>query len=228
MNNAEWSKIILEKTDPTFKHRWVVFDELLLRSITKDKVWVDCGAGKNVTVSRFAEYAEIAVGVDLVNPEFQGNYIKANIKRLPFDDLSVDLITLRFVVEHFDENTDYFNELSRILKPGGKIIVLTTNLLSPFIFLPKIILPPYVKSRLLMKVFKVNDEDVFPTFHLYNTIKSYRNLKNKLNLISYQYISDINYTRKWMFLILLGWHILTKPKFLNKFRTNFLLILKKI
>ncbi len=81
------------------------------------------------------------------------NFIKADIGNLPFDSEYADLITLRFVVEHFQDQNKYLSELTRVLKKGGKIIILTTNLLSPLIFIPKFLLPYSIKSRILTKTF---------------------------------------------------------------------------
>ena len=119
------------------------------------------------------------------------------------------------------------SELNRILKTKGKIIILTTNLLSPFIFLPRLILPHSVKSKILTKIFKVNDNDVFPTYHKLNTPKFYARNPFGLRIKEIMFISDLNYTRKLVFLLLLIWHKITDNRLLKKFRTNILVILEK-
>jgi SAM-dependent methyltransferase len=228
MDNQEWSEKILKRIDPQFEHRWILFDELLSNSLNKDVVWLDCGAGNNGIVSKFGHLSKMASGLDLVKPTYCNNSVKGDIKDLPFKSQYVDLITLRFVVEHFNNSDQYLLELNRILKHDGKIIILTTNILSPFIFLPKVFLTQRIKSRLLTKIFLVQDNDVFPTHHKLNSLAALKKINPKFKIEKIQYISDLNYTRKWMFLILLFWHIVTMPKFFNKFRTNFLVTLKKV
>lgn len=227
MDNREWSEKVLLKFDGNFRHRWVLFDELVTNSLNKEIVWFDCGAGNNESVYRFNHLSKFAIGLDILKPLYCNNFIISRIEHLPFKLNSTDLITLRFVVEHFVDPYAHLSELGRVLRPGGKIIILTTNILSPFIFLPKLFLPQSLKAKLLTKIFKVNDEDVFPTFHKLNSLCAIKKHSKKFIVERIQFISDLNYKRKWMFIILLGWHLVTRPKILNKFRTNLLVVLNK-
>ena len=118
------------------------------------------------------------------------------------------------------------NEVKRILAPGGKVLILTTNLLSPFIFIPKVILPNKIKMKILSSVFKVKDNDIFPAYHKLNTPGKFYKLKN-FKVKEFIFISDLNYTRKSVFLILLLWHLITKVSWLQKLRTNILIVLEK-
>ena len=137
------------------------------------------------------------------------------------------MVTLRFVVEHFKNSDEYIDELFRVCKKGSRIIVLTTNIMSPLIFLPRLLLPYCLKNKILTKLFKVNDTDVFPTYHKLNSIIKFKQLNKMFTLKEMIFISDLNYTRKWIFIFLLFWHMITKPKTLNRFRTNLLVILQK-
>ena len=117
--------------------------------------------------------------------------------------------------------------ISRVVKKGCKVIILTTNLLSPLIFLPKLFLPYPLKSKILTKLFKVKDDDVFPTYHKLNTPNKFLKLRDKFEIKEMLYISDMNYTRRWIFFILFIVHLLIKSKFLNKYRTNIIVVLQK-
>ncbi len=227
MNNKEWSKKILQKYDPSFKHRWELYEEVIKGSLNTQTIWIDCGCGNNGMIKTYSEFVKKAIGVDIIDPAYKKNYIKADIRHLPFPSDYADLITLRFVVEHFENDTEYTNELTRVIKKGGKIIILTTNLLSPLIFLPRLFLPYSLKNKLLTKLFKVKDDDVFPTYHKMNTPNKFKNLNKDFKLNKMMFISDLNFTRKWVFILLLIWHKLTGMKVLNKFRTNILVILEK-
>jgi len=227
MDNKEWSENILRKFDPSFRHRWEVFNTVVKNSLNPQTVWIDCGCGNNETISSLGQFAKTAIGIDVIEGESKNNFIKAEIRNMPLPSDYADLITLRFVVEHFKNIDENLSELNRILKTNGKIIILTTNLLSPFIFLPRLILPHSLKSKILTKTFKVNDNDVFPTYHKMNTFKFYTQNPSGLRLKEIMFISDLNYTRKFVFLILLLWHKITDNRLLRKFRTNILVILEK-
>jgi SAM-dependent methyltransferase len=51
-------------------------------------------------------------------------------KKLPFDDASLDYIVLAEVIEHLRNPYQVMQELSRILRPGGKIVLSTPNILN--------------------------------------------------------------------------------------------------
>lgn len=227
MNNKEWSERILQQFDPSFKHRWIIYDEIVKSSLNSQTVWIDCGCGNNGTVKAYGHLTKTAIGVDVIENEENDNFIKADIRSLPFTSDYADLITLRFVVEHFQSVNDYMSEINRVAKKGGRIIILTTNFLSPLIFLPRLFLPHSLKNKILTKLFKVKDDDVFPAYHKLNSPNKFNLLKKYFRIDIIKFISDLNYTRKWVFIILLTWHKFTALKILNKFRTNILIVLEK-
>jgi len=51
-------------------------------------------------------------------------------KQLPFDNASFDYVVLAEVIEHLRNPYQVMQELSRILRPGGKIILSTPNILN--------------------------------------------------------------------------------------------------
>ena len=114
-----------------------------------------------------------------------------------------------------------------MLNKKGKILIITTNLSSPFILLPKYLLTNRFKNLLITKLFKVRSDDVFVTYHMVNNFNAINSIKN-FKIIKLNYLSDLNTARKWIFLILLFWHFLTKPKLFNKFRTNIITVLERV
>ena len=224
--NSKWSQKILNKIDPNFRHRWELYDNAVKNYLDDHTLWIDCGCGNNEMVKEFSKLSGYAVGVDTeISNEYKERFIKANIKKLPFHKESIDVITLRFVVEHFEEAENYLSELQGILKNNGKIIFITTNILCPLIFIPKYI-PFFIKALLLNKIFKVRHDDIYPTSHRFNSVDKIKG-NRYFELVKVEFISDLNYTRKSIFLIFLVWHILTMPVFMQKYRTNILAILKK-
>jgi ubiquinone/menaquinone biosynthesis C-methylase UbiE len=228
MTNKEWSEKILKKYDPSFKHRWEIYNDKINNLLDREKVWIDCGCGSNETITLYKHLAKTAIGIDITDPEDKNNFIKADLKNLPIWSDFADLITLRFVIEHFEYPERYISEFKRVLKDRGKIVILTTNLLSPLIYLPRLFLPTSIKGKILTSLFKVKDNDVFKTYHKLNTLGKFRELSKNFEIKEVIYISDLNYTRKWLFLFLLIYHKITSLKILNKFRSNFLIVLIKI
>lgn len=54
-------------------------------------------------------------------------YIAGDISQLPFADRSFDCITCGWVIEHLPDPRPGLRELSRVLKPGGRILLLATE-----------------------------------------------------------------------------------------------------
>jgi SAM-dependent methyltransferase len=56
-----------------------------------------------------------------------------DLRRLPFQDGSMDLIYSMGTIEHFPEYREALKELYRILKPGGRALIGVPNKLDPFL-----------------------------------------------------------------------------------------------
>ncbi len=226
------NKLFAEKCvrffDPTFRHRWEVYNDTLSGYLSNDKLWIDIGCGKAETLQELGTKAKYAVGIDVL-PPVQGIFrdlIQADIRAVPIRSESVDVVTLRFVAEHLEYIPDDLLEIARVLKPGGVLILLTTNVVSPFIALPRLF-PYRLKEYLIRTIYRVKSQDVFPTFHRFNSGLRIKRGTKDLHLIECQYLQDANFVRKWVFVIFFGWHLLTKVARLEWTRTNIIAVLEK-
>ncbi|MBK8911373.1 MAG: class I SAM-dependent methyltransferase [Chlorobi bacterium] len=222
-SNRQWSDRIIRRTDPTFRHRWEVWVNKLSAMLNKQTVWIDVGCGSNAMVEEYGHRAASAIGTDVVPPERPSSapFLLMRPDTLPFPDASADLITLRFVAEHLPDVPRTFSEIARVLRPGGRVMVLTTNTHSPFIILPRL-LPFRLKNAILSRLFRVRDVDVMPTFHRLNTPHAMRTVHPDLELLELEFLQDANYTRRWIFLLFYAWHLATRPRPFRRFRTNLL------
>lgn len=55
------------------------------------------------------------------------SYVVGDISQLPFADRSFDCITCGWVIEHLPDPRPGLRELSRVLRPGGRILLLATE-----------------------------------------------------------------------------------------------------
>ena len=106
--------------------------------------WVDVCTGTGETaayLSRFAPEGTNVSAVDL-SPEMMAearkkpeakniNFVIADVKELPFEDESIDLITISFATRNINLNKEAliksFSEFHRVLKPGGRFVNLETS-----------------------------------------------------------------------------------------------------
>jgi len=228
MDRGEGMFRFLKMTDPFFCHPWLTYDRRIRSLLTPQAVWVDAGCGENGLVRAHGHFAKKAVGVDRKpSPGSPGNFVKADLEDLPFRSACADLVTLGFVAEHLSDMRQALGEISRVLKDGGRALILTTNSRSPLVFLPRTLLPFRLKRRILAKYWQTSPESVFPTPLRVMGPRTFLAGGKDLRLERLGYFSDINRRQTWIFAGQLLWHLLTQPKPLQQFRTTMLITLVK-
>ena len=228
-NREDWANKIISRWDKSYKHRWTIFNETLSELQDSSHACLDIGCGEMSELSESLDFKTKLV-TDVSFPKntksFDFPFLQSDIYFLPFKNQSIDIILLRFVVEHIEKSDDAFNEINRVLKPDGKILILTTNIKSPIIFLPKII-PYKFRKKILLKIFGVGDDDIFPTHHRINSFKSIQKLDQLFTIQKWSFVQDINWSRKSVFYFFLIWHLFTKWTNLKFLRSNFIVLLQK-
>jgi 2-polyprenyl-3-methyl-5-hydroxy-6-metoxy-1,4-benzoquinol methylase len=119
-----------ESDDPIYA---AAADLLRRRDARGTVVDVGCGIGRfrEACRDRCTEY----IGVDVVrHPALPADvrFLPANLDRdpIPLDSASADVVAAIETIEHLENPRAFYRELSRILKPGGWLVVTTPNQLS--------------------------------------------------------------------------------------------------
>ncbi len=94
---------------------------------------LDIGCGTGAMLDELQNFGEVT-GADF-SPEAlsfcgkrgkRGNakyrLVRADIRSLPFEDASFDIVTAMDIVEHIDRDKDAMSEIYRVLKPGGRLL----------------------------------------------------------------------------------------------------------
>ena len=108
-----------------------------LGNVTNKKI-LDAGCGKGRLTCELAKRGAEIVGVDiayeLISSAKQQNknlpFLTASVSQLPFVDGCFDGVLCVEVIEHVPDTEMAIYELARVLKPGGKLIVIDKNILS--------------------------------------------------------------------------------------------------
>lgn len=139
-----------------------------------------CGNG-NYVIDENRNLIDYAVGVDLV-PEFTSKNIcldkidYANLTALPYSDESFDVVISLWVLEHLENPAKVFDEVSRVLKKGGRFLFVTPNIA----FFPLYIVHFFKSMKLNHFVNKVffgrESKDVFKSYYRANTVRDLRRL----------------------------------------------------
>ena len=86
---------------------------------------------------------------------------------IPFDDESFDIVVSSSVLEHVERVGPYFQEIHRVLRPGGRFLLKTPNMWHYVAMISA--LTPEAFHRWVNRMRGRPDVDTFPTFYRCNT-----------------------------------------------------------
>ena len=94
-----------------------------------------CGIG-NITGKYCNKYNitgidEQTSALSYATQNYKGKYVHGSLYKLPFEDNSFDLILFLDAIEHFSDPVKALQELSRVLRPEGRILICTINYANP-------------------------------------------------------------------------------------------------
>ena len=86
---------------------------------------LDVGAGQAPYKPFFKPYINEYITLDFFkSPEYKPNYV-SSVYKLPFNTNTFDIVLSTQVLEHLEHPQQAIDEMYRVLKPGGKIILST-------------------------------------------------------------------------------------------------------
>jgi len=91
---------------------------------------LDIGCGTGIYLNFLKEMGFVAYGIDFSIPALKiSKQIQASATKIPFKNDTFDFILSAHLIEHLESNKmqEMLNESQRVLKPGGKIFLLTPN-----------------------------------------------------------------------------------------------------
>lgn len=104
----------------------------------KDDRILDLGTGTGYVAFALAEkyHSSKVIGIDIVTDTLAGNTQTVHERKMlnlefipydgvtfPFADSSFDCIVTRYALHHFPDMKGSFDEMHRVLKPGGKLVI---------------------------------------------------------------------------------------------------------
>ncbi|MFO0729278.1 MAG: class I SAM-dependent methyltransferase [Myxococcota bacterium] len=153
------------------------YEAIVDKLVTPSTRWIDVGSGRDLFPSnrRLAEElskrAQRLVGVD-PSPNIHDNpFVHARHQALLEEvvtDETFDLATLRMVAEHVTDPAGLVSTLSRLLAPGGRVVVYTINVASPA-SLVSYATPMWVHHAAKRVLWRTEERDTFPVAYKMNT-----------------------------------------------------------
>jgi SAM-dependent methyltransferase len=213
-----------------------LYRDVIRRYLQPGSRLLDAGCGRHLTFSR--ELASVAhvVGVDLEHAFETDNRrspfaIRGDIGALPFSSGYFDMVISRSVVEHLEDPSRVFREFFRVLRPGGRVVIITPNKYD-YVSLIAAVTPYWLHRSLVSRICDVPEDDVFPTLYRANTMSALRQAMTAAGLVEREMDTINHYPAYLMFspvLFRLGvlYERLTSLKALRSLRGSILCVFEK-
>ena len=178
------------------------YEALVQKLVVPDMDWIDIGCGRSLFPSNDALALTLSrrvrrlVGVDPsgnidVNP-YVHEGVKCALEQYSPDKM-FDLATLRMVVEHVTNPGRLLDVLRQVVKPGGRVVVLTPSSWSPSSVMASL-LPFKMHDPIARWLWGSESDDVFPTVYKMNTRKQLAEQFNAAGFeeIYFSYLDDLS------------------------------------
>lgn len=135
---------------------------------------LDAGCGRTTRLAARRDRISRLVGIDVdaqalgENAALDDRVAGDLCTQLPFDDAEFDGVYANFVVEHLEDPTAAFREWRRVVRPGGFLILLTTNVANPLVAASARV-PRGMRVGLKRAGAGVAEDDVIPVRYRANT-----------------------------------------------------------
>lgn len=192
-NASIWQKKIASFAIPGYCDPGLVYDKILQENYCRSQVWIDSGCGHNYDILMANDFENFSIGFDLRDQSIP-RYMRADIYRQPFKNSSIDFISCRWVFEHLQNPEAVMIEFLRILKPGGHLLIRTTNR-KHYISILSRLLPMSIKRKIVKS-------EIFPTYFLFNdnlVIERFFNNHPEWGICRIEYIENLHYMNPLVF-----------------------------
>jgi 2-polyprenyl-3-methyl-5-hydroxy-6-metoxy-1,4-benzoquinol methylase len=184
-----------------------IYETIVAKLVERETTWLDVGCGSDIfpsnrTVAQLlSERCELLVGVDPSENVEANPFVHQRFKGMLEDymtDIRFDLVTLRMVAEHVTNPQGALEALSRLVKPGGKVVIYTVNKWAPVTIVSALV-PFSLHHRIKRFFWDTDEKDTFPTAYLMNTRQQLQRQFSAAGFLEvhFEYLDDCRTLGKW-------------------------------
>lgn len=186
---------VVRRLAPSAEFHQDRYARLLDEIVSVGETWLEIGAGTRIHNSSYPPApAELGSRSSrLVGIDFEIEHLRLNPvltdrlggsgNALPFRDETFSLISANMVLEHLERPEEFFREVGRVLRPGGRFVFVTPNHDHPVIRAYSTILRPRLQRHLAHRLDGRALEHIFPTYYRANTPRNLRHLARAAGLV---------------------------------------------
>ena len=137
--SSEIYKGLLDAHDEAYLRSYIA----LVSNYAKPNSFVlELGCGNGLSARMLKDRRHRVIGTDLSSAFLKETaqwederlrYLACDVLNLPFDEDAFDLVCSNEMIEHVTDAKKSLNEMIRVVKPGGRIIIAAPNLCSPLV-----------------------------------------------------------------------------------------------
>lgn len=129
--STEYRAMLVKEDIP---EKFLPYFSMISCGVNKGAFGLDFGCGTGTSSVMLAQAGYRVIGMDFSSAfrrDMKQSFVQGNGFYLPFKDSSFDFVGMNAVIEHIPDVERFMNEVIRVLKQNGCLIIWSTNLLSP-------------------------------------------------------------------------------------------------
>nr|MBN1228770.1 methyltransferase domain-containing protein [Anaerolineae bacterium] len=173
LDDQNYYREIYTRMRPGWIPATACYETLIRSQLAPGMVVLDVGGGRGGVLEQIGDMVSTPLCVD---PDFVSLHehrmpglprAASDASRLPFRTGVFDLVLSSWVLEHLDNPAGCFSEAARVLKPGGRFILMTPGAFSPAALLNRLLKP--LQRWLVPLLYGRAAEDAFPVAYRANS-----------------------------------------------------------
>ncbi|HEV3384389.1 MAG TPA: methyltransferase domain-containing protein [Gemmata sp.] len=197
------SEALLRRVFPRDLHHVEGLHKAIATAIPDRARILDLGCGKNADLARYRTRTREVWGSDYQShPELRHPRWFVKLRKdgtIPFPDAHFDTVVTVMVLEHIVDPQLFLQEVSRVLRPGGRFIGHSISGRHYVTFISRLfgLLPHWLNQRMIRKLYNRRVEDTFPAYYRMNSEGVVRRNCDEtgLTLTGFQRYADPGYFR---------------------------------